>query len=286
MRLKMKVGRMLRRIGYWWKDLSPGKKKRLFLAIIFLLIGGIFGGVIGNKIGKNVAQKEYKKESQKAENQYQAEKDLLEQKVAKLQTQLHQEQNGPTIADLPWNLTLVNEDYPMEKNYVPKLEEIEPGYSVDKRIAKPLKEMLRAAEEQGLNIIFCSAYRSVERQEQVFNESMQDRIDAGMNYWEAYDETSQSVAIPGTSEHGLGLAVDLISNQYTELDDEQANTPEAKWLKENCYRYGFILRYPPEKTEETGIIFEPWHYRYVGVEDAAKIMEQGVTLETYLRDYQ
>ena len=94
------------------------------------------------------------------------------------------------------------------------------------------------------------------------------------------------MAIPGTSEHGLGLAVDLISNQYTELDDEQANTAEAKWLKENCHRFGFILRYPPEKTEETGIIFEPWHYRYVGVEDATKIMEQGVTLETYLRDYQ
>ena len=145
--------------------------------------------------------------------------------------------------------------------------------------------MLEAAEKEGLNIIFCSAYRSVKRQEQVFNESMRDRVNQGMGYWEAYQETSQSVAIPGTSEHGLGLAVDLISNQYTELDEKQAKTKEAKWLKENCHKYGFILRYPPEKTYETGIIFEPWHYRYVGVEHATEIMRRGITLETYLGEY-
>lgn len=286
MRFRMKLGRILRRICYWWQDLSKGKKKRMMIAISFLLIGVLLGGFAGARYGKSVMRKHYEKENKKITYTHKTEIESLEQKVAKLQTQLHQEQNGPTIADLPWNLTLVNEDYPMEKNYVPKLTEVEDGYSVDARIAEPLKQMLRAAENAGMNIIFCSAYRSVERQGQVFNESMQNRIDTGMNYWEAYEETSKSVAIPGTSEHGLGLAVDLISNQYTELDDKQASTPEAKWLKENCYRYGFILRYPPEKTDETGIIFEPWHYRYVGVEDATRIMKQEVTLETYLRDYQ
>ena len=93
-----------------------------------------------------------------------------------------------------------------------------------------------------------------------------------------------SVALPGTSEHGLGLALDLISNQYSELDEKQAETKEAKWLEENCYKYGFILRYPPEKTAETGIIYEPWHYRYVGQEAAKEIMESGVTLEEYLEE--
>ena len=77
----------------------------------------------------------------------------------------------------------------------------------------------------------------------------------------------------------------LISSHYTKLDEAQEDTKEAKWLKENCYKYGFILRYPPEKTEITGIIYEPWHYRYVGVEDATKIMELGITLEEYLETY-
>lgn len=69
------------------------------------------------------------------------------------------------------------------------------------------------------------------------------------------------------------------------LDEKQQETEEAQWLAQNCHKYGFILRYPPEKTEITGIIYEPWHYRYVGVEDATKIMELGITLEEYLEEY-
>jgi D-alanyl-D-alanine carboxypeptidase len=106
-----------------------------------------------------------------------------------------------------------------------------------------------------------------------------------MSYWEAYEETALNVALPGKSEHALGLALDLISNQYSELDEKQQTTAEAKWLAENCYKYGFILRYPPEKTNITGIVYEPWHYRYVGEEHAAKITERGITLEEYIQEY-
>jgi D-alanyl-D-alanine carboxypeptidase len=73
-----------------------------------------------------------------------------------------------------------------------------------------------------------------------------------------------------------------VSAKYTALDEKQKDTPEAKWLAKNCYKYGFILRYPVDKTDITGIIYEPWHYRYVGKEDAKKIMERGITLEEYL----
>ena len=90
------------------------------------------------------------------------------------------------------------------------------------------------------------------------------------------------MAYPGTSEHNLGLAADIVAKDYQLLDDKQAETPEAVWLEENCWRYGFILRYPTDKTGETGIIFEPWHYRYVGKEAAREIMEQGICLEEYL----
>ena len=120
----------------------------------------------------------------------------------------------------------------------------------------------------------------------MFHETVRERLNQGMGYWDAYQDTLRSVNAPGTSEHGLGMAVDLVSSDYTELDEGQAETKEAKWLEEHCHEYGFILRYPPEKTDETGIIYEPWHYRYVGVEIATEIMERGITLETYLKDYE
>ena len=90
------------------------------------------------------------------------------------------------------------------------------------------------------------------------------------------------VAVPGTSEHQLGLAVDLVSSEYTGLDERQEETGSYQWLVKHCAEYGFILRYPNDKTEITGIIYEPWHFRYVGVEAAREIMDQGICLEEYL----
>ena len=91
-----------------------------------------------------------------------------------------------------------------------------------------------------------------------------------------------SVALPGTSEHATGLAVDIISTEYAALDDRQGDTEEQKWLMEHCWEYGFILRYPESKSHITGIQFEPWHYRYVGVAAAQEIMAKGLCLEEYL----
>jgi D-alanyl-D-alanine carboxypeptidase len=89
-------------------------------------------------------------------------------------------------------------------------------------------------------------------------------------------------ARPGTSEHQLGLAVDFVDTRYWTLDEKQAELPAQKWLMEHCWEYGFILRYPSEKSEITGIIYEPWHYRYVGREIALEIRDAGLTLEEYL----
>ena len=98
----------------------------------------------------------------------------------------------------------------------------------------------------------------------------------------AEKEAAKEIAVPGTSEHQLGLAVDLMDEDYPYLNDHQANTGTQKWLMEHCHEYGFILRYPIGSTEITGIIYEPWHYRYVGVEIAQEIMNLGITLEEYL----
>jgi D-alanyl-D-alanine carboxypeptidase len=104
----------------------------------------------------------------------------------------------------------------------------------------------------------------------------------GISYDEAYTAAATVVAIPGTSEHNLGLAVDICAEDYQVLDDAQADTPEQQWLMEHCADYGFILRYPQGKEDQTGIIWEPWHYRYVGVEAAQEITSSGLCLEEYL----
>ncbi len=108
----------------------------------------------------------------------------------------------------------------------------------------------------------------------------------GLNYHQAEIEASKVVTYPGTSEHNLGLAVDIVSLDYQILDEKQADTLEIKWLVEHCSEYGFIFRYPEDKVHITGIIFEPWHFRYVGGVSAAKeIMENNLCLEEYLNKY-
>lgn len=181
-----------------------------------------------------------------------------------------------------WSLVLINEVHPLDTEYRPELAEIVEGKFVDTRILKELTAMLEDAVNEGMNVYICSAYRDYEEQRQVFNTTMVDWINQGKSPLEAYEETKISVAVPGTSEHASGLALDIVSTQYGELDEKQAETAEAKWLAENCWKYGFILRYPPEKSAVTGIIFEPWHYRYVGKDAAKEIKEKDITLEEYL----
>lgn len=281
MGIRKYIGWCIKGIRRKVKQMTPAQK-RLTKAV---LIGLTLGLLMGNGIGKASEKKRSEEKVQEAVAEVQKKADekfnAVEKKMYELQDELYDHS-----VELPWNLVLVNGSHPMEEGYVPELTEIQPGHSVDTRIANAARKMLADAEKEGLQVQICSAYRSVERQERVFGDSMKDRVKEGMSYWEAYEETSLQVALPGTSEHALGLALDLISSQYSELDEKQEQTAEAKWLAENCYKYGFVLRYPPQKTSITGIIYEPWHYRYVGKEHAARITELGVTLEEYLQEYE
>lgn len=186
------------------------------------------------------------------------------------------------LEELPWNLVLVNATHFMEEGYEPELAEIEYGMMVDARIVEDLKQMLKDGRAEGMNFKIVSAYRTMKKQTNLYNNKIRRLMAEGKSEEEAKKLAGTVVAYPGTSEHQLGLAVDIVDRGYQNLTEKQANTDEAKWLKENCWKYGFILRYPLDKTEETGIIFEPWHYRYVGVEAAKEIMEQGICLEEYL----
>ena len=214
--------------------------------------------------------------TEKKDNQYES----LEKEYNSVKEQA-EAQNEETRA---WYLMLVNQSHPMEDGYVPELANIDDSHQVDARVLEPLQNMLKAASDEGYSLYVCSAYRSVDRQKELFNESMIDYVNQGMTYYEAAIETAKSIAWPGESEHATGLAMDIVSSDYAGLDEKQGETDDQKWLMEHCYEYGFILRYPKDKSEDTGIIYEPWHYRYVGVEAALAIRDQGVTLEEYLNE--
>lgn len=213
----------------------------------------------------------------------------LEQQNEELQLQVEKADAVENSADLlagdsdGWCLALVNESHPLDTSYEPaQLTQIDSERSVDSRIAESLQKMMDDGAEAGLSMYVTSAYRSYDRQREVFNTTMQDWIDQGYTPLNAYEETKKSVAVPGTSEHATGLAVDIISTEYEELDERQGDTDEQKWLMEHCWEYGFILRYPEDKADVTGIIYEPWHYRYVGEAAAKEIAEKGITLEEYI----
>lgn len=182
-----------------------------------------------------------------------------------------------------WALVLVNADNPLPDGFEADVTEVDlNGYYFDSRAASALEEMMQAARNEGLEPWICSAYRSVATQNELFDEQVSGYVMQGMSQEDAQEAAATEVAVPGTSEHNLGLAVDIVDRSYQLLDDAQGDTAVSKWLHENCHRYGFILRYAEDKQSLTGVIYEPWHYRYVGVEAATAIKEQGVCLEEYL----
>lgn len=181
-----------------------------------------------------------------------------------------------------WKLLLVNPWNPLPENYTVTLKRLANGLQVDERIYDDLNAMLIDCHKAGLSPVVCSAYRPHATQVRLHNNKIARLRAAGYSYDAAVKEAGRWVAVPGTSEHETGMALDLVSYGYQLLNERQENTPEQKWLMEHCWEYGFILRYPKDKTEITGIGYEPWHYRYVGRETAAKLHESGLCLEEYL----
>jgi D-alanyl-D-alanine carboxypeptidase len=158
------------------------------------------------------------------------------------------------------------------------LKELRNDQWVDERIYPELQQMFDDARAEGIYPLINESYRSAERQQEILDNYIAAYEAEGLSTEEAQQRALEVVAKPGTSEHQLGLALDII------VEYEEDSTQTWQWLKENCWRYGFILRYPEDKTEITGISYEPWHFRYVGAEAAQQITERGITLEEYLED--
>lgn len=188
-------------------------------------------------------------------------------------------------ADGTWNLRLVNQWSGMtqaESETLP-IAHFKSGVYIDSRIIEPLNAMLRDASQYGLWVT--SGYRAYSLQEQLYNNKVQRVMnEQDCSYEEALEIAATEVARPGTSEHNTGLAVDLLYTGVWELEEYWEDGEVFDWLMAHCHEYGFILRFPKGKQDITGVIYEPWHYRYVGVEAATEIMSRGITLEEYLQE--
>lgn len=183
-----------------------------------------------------------------------------------------------------WNLILVNKNNILPNDFNVNLSSINGNQKVDSRIVEALESMLNEAKSNGLEPLICSSYRTTNKQTQLYNNKVKQYQNLGYSNNKAKDLASYWVAIPGTSEHQTGLAVDIVSKSYQILDEKQEKTALQQWLINNSYKYGFILRYPNDKRDITMINYEPWHYRYVGVENAEYIKNHNLCLEEFI-DY-
>lgn len=178
-----------------------------------------------------------------------------------------------------WEIMLVNNEHHIKKEYEPKCIKLSNGEYVDERIYPKLQSMFDDIRSKGISLFVRSGYRSWEEQNELWEEEMDRLAVEGVSTQEAEESGNLYVRKPGTSEHQTGLAVDI-----NVMPGGDANTLYS-WLKDNSYKYGFVLRYPQDKKKITGIMHEPWHFRYVGTDVADIMTKENLCLEEYLKKY-
>ena len=185
-----------------------------------------------------------------------------------------------------WALILVNKNNILSETYKPEITEFSSTRKFEARALSYLQAMINDAEADGIELNVISSYRSPERQVELYNAKVNEYMDAGDTREDAEVAAAKMVAPPGTSEHCTGLAVDIVSMDWYDdnksLTSKFEKTDEFEWLISHCAKYGFILRYPEGKEEITMIDYEPWHFRFVGPDNARYIMENNLTLEEFL----
>lgn len=174
---------------------------------------------------------------------------------------------------------IINKTHPLPEDYepndlvVPNVLATKDGLQLRQDAATALEEMFSAARDEGITLRLGSGYRSYSTQNRLFNNYVAKDGEEAANRYSAR---------PGQSEHQTGWSVDISDGSMNNwLKNSFKNTPEGIWLADNSYKYGFILRYTEEKEEITGYIYEPWHFRYIGIDEAQKIKDSGLTLEEF-----
>jgi len=185
-----------------------------------------------------------------------------------------------------WNLILVNNENPLPEDFNVETTEVADGESIDSRIVENWEQWDEKALENSFSLSLISGYRTVDHQESNFNSQLQAYISEGDSEEEAYEKTARYYAIPGESEHHTGLAVDILDTDWMaqgrSLEEEYETQESQHFLEDTMTEFGFILRYPEDKEEITGIGYEPWHFRYVGRENAEFMVGNNLALEEYI----
>lgn len=187
-----------------------------------------------------------------------------------------------SITDDNWETVLVSIKHRLPDGYMPKLANVidKSSRQLDERVAPHYTEMYEAALKDGCKLTPYSGYRSAERQKINYENKVALYKNQGNSQEEAERLAAEWILPPGASEHNMGVAMDIVCT-----DESFDQSKEFKWLTENAAEYGFILRYPKDKTDITKVAYEPWHWRYVGREEALKIKASGKCLEEYLGIY-
>ncbi len=179
-------------------------------------------------------------------------------------------------------LSLLNKEYILKDELEMDLVGIGGGQELEERSADAIKKLIADAKKEKMYISVTSSYRTYTKQVNLFKTKIRRLESAGYDHEEAVERAARVVAVPGTSEHQLGLTVDFLTRSYRALDEGIRNTKEYRWVEEHAWEYGYVIRYPSGKSGITGIISEPWHLRYVGIPAAKLMTEQGICLEEFL----
>lgn len=192
----------------------------------------------------------------------------------------------PAVDINSWELRLIDFDHPLGEDFAPpELTLVADNEQVDSRVAPELSRLFSDAQAAGYTIYFCSGYRDYDTQYTIYWNHIDEYQAQGMSLEQAHEQTRLAVQYPGCSEHQSGLCADILESRDQDMEPYIGGSGLMLWLEQNCANYGYVIRYPKDKTEITGIEYEPWHLRYVGHEAAAYMMEHGLCLEEFLALY-
>lgn len=192
----------------------------------------------------------------------------------------------PTARQSDWNLKIVNIKHTVSSNYIPTLSTVDNSQQLDARVVSSYNKLKKAAAAAGVPLVGGSGYRSYEQQVAVVNRNNAENEAKGMSAAAAKKETLKTVNPAGSSEHQTGLAMDFVTPNEnaagSDVTQAFAKTTQGKWLKQNSWKYGWVLRYPKNKQGSTYIDYESWHFRYVGKANAKYMHKHDLTLEQYV----
>lgn len=265
----------------------------LLIAIVILLITGISSCVsscAGNNGSKNPEASDNidSNTSDKGNPPPISENELT-------QSEEPESTGGPSDEEADWALYVIGNNDPLPDDFTVKTKVVAGERELDERCADYAIQMLEDAKADGIDLFVTSSYRSIQKQAENLESYKNTLIAQGMSPEEAEKQAKLEIALPGCSEHNAGLAMDIVSSDYwayhDDLDESFEELPHFDWLIANSWKYGFILSYPEGKEDITGFIYEPWHYRFVGLKHAKKIHEvyeetgEFLTVNEYIEEY-